>query len=240
MAFMRKLSTASVWNINAILNRSHTESATVIKRADTPHLALVKTALRTSVNEAAPPLQSRQKVDAALQFGLPKQARQKAVELQRRQHALLGRLNSSLSSQAHLQAVSILPLEAFQNDIGRFLMLACNFFACSPENTVVTPATAEAATFLGLPFINANLPNMLISNTLSKLQWLRETVILEHRRTSIALQQGDISQLLKSDDRQLAYRQDLMAIVHDLALARCGNETWEDHERHFRSEIQSA
>jgi hypothetical protein len=239
MAFMQKISTASVRNFGAILNRAQAGTVAPAKRVDTPHLALVKTALRTAANESTQAPQFQQKINDGLQLGFPKQARQKAVELQRRQQALLGRLNSSLPSQARLQALSILPPEAFQNDIGRFLMLACNFFACSPENTVVTPATAEAAEFLGLPFIDPQIPDQLISNTLSKLQWLRETVIVEHRRTSIALQQGDLSQLLKSNERQLAYRQDLTAIVQDMAIARCSKATWEDHERHFRTEIQS-
>ncbi len=236
---MQRMSTASVRNFNAILNRAQVGIFTAPKRSDTPHLTLVKTALRAAGPQSIPSPQVQNRVDAGLQFSFPKQARQKAVELQRRQQALLGRLNSSLPSQAQLLALSILPPEAFQNDIGRFLMLACNFFACSPENTLVTPATAEAAEFLGLPFIEPQIPDQFISNTLSKLQWLRETVILEHRRTSIALQQGDLSQLLKSNERQLAYRQNLTSIAQDLAIARCSKATWEDHERHFRAEIQS-
>lgn len=240
MAFMQRISTASVRNLNAVLNLAQVGTFTTPKRSDTPHLTLVKSALRAAGPQSVSSPQVQNRVDAGLQFGFPKQARQKAVELQRRQQALLGRLNSSLTSQAHLQAVSILPPEAFQNDLGRFLMLACNFFACSPENTVVTPATAEAAEFLGLPFIESQIHGQLISNTLSKLQWLRETVIVEHRRTSIALQQGDLSQLLKSNERQIAYRQNLSAIAQDLAIARCSKATWEDHERHFRAEIQSA
>ncbi len=236
---MQRMSTASVRNFNAILNRAQVGIFTAPKRIDTPHLTLVKTALRAAGPQSISSPQGQNRVDAGLQFSFPKQARQKAVELQRRQQALLGRLNSSLPSQTQLLALSILPPEAFQNDIGRFLMLACNFFACSPENTLVTPATAEAAEFLGLPFIEPQIPDQFISNTLSKLQWLRETVIVEHRRTSIALQQGDLSQLLKSNERQLAYRQNLTAIAQDLALARCSKATWEDHERHFRAEIQS-
>jgi hypothetical protein len=239
MAFMQRMSTASVRNFNAILNRTPVGSSIAPKRSDTPHLTLVKTALRAAGPQSIPSPQVQNRVDAGLQFSFPKQARQKAVELQRRQQALLGRLNSSLPSQAQLLALSILPPEAFQDDIGRFLMLACNFFACSPENTMVTPATAEAAEFLGLPFIEQQIPDQFISNTLSKLQWLRETVIVEHRRTSIALQQGDLSQLLKSNERQLAYRQNLTSITQDLALARCNKAMWEDHERHFRAEIQS-
>jgi hypothetical protein len=239
MAFMQKLSTASVRNFNAILNRAQVGSYTTPKRSDTPRLTLVKTALRATVAQSASSPQVQNRVDAGLQFGFPKQARQKAVELQCRQQALLGRLNSSLPSEARLQAVSILPPEAFQNDIGRFLMLACNFFACSPENTMVTPATVEAAEYLGLPFMDPHISEQLASHTLSKLQWLRETVSVEHRRTSIALQQGDLSQLLKSNERQLTYRQNLAAIAQDLAIARCSIATWEDHERHFRTEIQS-
>ena len=235
---MQRMSTASVRNFNAILNRAQVGIFTAPKRSDTPHLTLVKTALRAASQQSISSPQVQNRVDAGIQFSFPKQARQKAVELQRRQQALLGRLNSSLPSKAQLLAVSILPPEAFQNDIGRFLMLACNFFACSPENTLVTPATAEAADFLGLPFIEPQIPDQFISNTLSKLQWLRETVIVEHRRTSIALQQGDLSQLLKSNERQLAYRQNLTSIAQDLAIARCSKATWEDHERHFRAEIQ--
>jgi hypothetical protein len=240
MAFMQRISTASVKNFGAILNRTQSGAVAPAKRIDTPHLALVKTALRAAANETTTAPKSQQKVNAGLQFGFPKQVRQIAVDLQRRQQVVLGRLNSSLQPQAHLLALGILPPEAFQNDIGRFLMLACNFFACSPENTLVTPATEETADFLGLPFIGAKIPDPLISNTLSKLQWLRESVIVEHRRTSIALQQGDLSQLLKSNERQAAYRQNLTEITRDLAIARCGKSMWEDHERHFRAEILRA
>jgi hypothetical protein len=228
MAFVQKLSSTSVKSFATSFTKSQGATGAFTRLSSRSHLALVD-----SEDTDTP----RHFQNAAMAFNMPKQARSRAAELQRLQNAMLAQLNKSLPAEVRLTSGSILPPEAFQNDLGRFLMLACDFYAASPENTYVTPPTEVAAEFIGLPFVPANMPDVLRSNALSKLQWLREAVAIDHHRTSVALQQGDISQLLKSNDRKLAYRQELESIVQGLAVARCGASTWDAHEWHFRSTI---
>jgi hypothetical protein len=223
MAFAQRLTLTSVRNLTSILSKTQA----VLK----PRLEVV-----AAYEQAIRPHTSTGNFMA---FGMPKQARQKAADLQRLQQAMLAHFNKSLPPEAGLITGSLLPAEAFQNDIGRFLMLACDFYAASPENTYVTTHSPEAAKRLGLIFVPAQMPDSLKSQALSKLQWLREAVASDHRRTAMALHQGDISKLLESNDRKTAYRQELETIVQGLAVARCGATAWQVHEDHFRATLQS-
>jgi hypothetical protein len=222
MAFAQRLTSTSVKSLTSILLRS----PAVVH----PRLEIVDDCKRVS--------EPQEFKMASMAFGMPRHARQKSADLLRLQQAMLAHLSTSLPPEADLVVGSLLPHEAFQNELGRFLMLACDFYGTSPENTYVTPQSREVAKRLGLVFVPNEMPDHLKTQALSKLQWLREAVASDHRRTAAALHQGDISRLLECNDRKLAYREELQTIVHGLAIARCGATAWEAHERHFRATIQ--
>lgn len=236
MAFAQKLGSASLRKFTDILDRAHGVAALPAFQTQRPHLVVVGAGNANGSDEPQP----RQSHNSGLLFSIPKHARARAADLQRRQQAVLAHINTSLPEQDHLLAGSILPAEAFQSDLGRFLMLACDLFACSMENTFIAPASAEISKRLGLPFIPLTSVEHLRSSAISKLQWLREAVVIDHRRTSAALQQGDISQLLQTKDRQTAYRHELHAIIRQFAIARCGTDAWDTHEAYFRPTLQIA
>jgi hypothetical protein len=222
MAFAQKLTSQSVRNFTSMFSLAQE----VVK----PHLRLVA--------KPETPDQPHHFQSAAIAFGIPTQAKQKAAELQRLQKAMLAHFNKSLPQDAQLSALSLLPAAAFQNDLGRFLMLACEFYMASPENTCLTVSSAEAARHNGLMFMSADMPDGLKSSTLKKLQWLRDSVASDHQRTALSLRNGHINELLKSADRKLAYRQELQSIVQEVAIARCSAKAWSLHEQHFRATLQ--
>lgn len=229
MAFAQKINSLSVKNFAAMLARVPGHPDLPQQKPRTTNLVLVPPTVAEPRKLSGP----------SVQLGVPRQARQRASDLKRRQHALLSHLNSTLPPNAQLVAGSIVPHEAFEGELGRFLILACDFHAASPENTLITPATQADADYLGLPLLPTKTPDTALSLSLSKLNWLREAVIVEHRRIALALQHGDLSHLLQSNERQLAYRQQLHAIVQDIAAQVCGKLPWNAHEQHFRTTIQT-
>jgi hypothetical protein len=229
MAFAQKINSLSVRNFAAMLARVPDQSEMPRQKPRAANLVLV-----TSTGS-----EPRKLTTPSVQLGVPRHARQRASDLMRRQQALLAHLNSTLPADAQLVAGSIVPHEAFEGELGRFLILACDFHAASPENTLITPATQADADYLRLPLLPSRTPDTALALSLSKLNWLRETVIVEHRRTALALQHGDLSHLLKGNERQVAYRLQLGAIVQDIATQVCGKLPWNAHEQHFRTAIQT-
>jgi hypothetical protein len=170
---------------------------------------------------------------------LPEPIRLKAVDLQRRQNQLVSHVNRNLPAGCHVLAWSILPSELFQSELGRFLMIAFDFHACGPENTLLLPASASGAKYLSLPRHPLVTVAAHVDDASNRIHHLRETVVADHKRTVQAMQHGDLTEMFKSSERQLSYRQTLSDAACDIAETAFGATIWDSHETHFRKLIQS-
>ncbi len=170
---------------------------------------------------------------------LPLAVMEKAADFHRRQHLLLTHVNRTQPSGCHVLAWSILPKQLFDTDLGRFLMIAYDFYACGPENTLLLPATAQGSQHLSLPRHPLVTVHAHLSDASLRVEHLRQAVIADHQRTLHALQTGDVSQLYKSSERQTVYREKLSNIACDIVETAFGAEIWDAHETRFRKLIQS-
>lgn len=170
---------------------------------------------------------------------LPDAVRRKADDLQRRRNLLVSHVNRTLPIGCHVLAWSILPTELFQAELGRFLMIAFDFHACGPENTLLLPATAGGAQYLSLPRHPLVTAEAHIDDASNRIGHLREIVMTDHKRTIRAMQHGDLSEMFKSSERQVSYRQTLSDAACDIAEAAFGQNIWNVHETRFRRLIQS-
>ena len=170
---------------------------------------------------------------------LPEAIRLKAVDLQRRQNLLVSHVNRTLPVGCHVLPWSILPVELFPTELGRFLMIAFDFHACGAENTLLLPVTASGAQFLSLPQHPLVAARTHIIDASERIDALRRTVTADHQRTAEAMHDGNLSELFKSSERQTRYRQTLSDAACDIAETAFGPDIWNSHESHFRSLIQS-
>jgi hypothetical protein len=170
---------------------------------------------------------------------LPHAIRLKSVDLQRRLHLLVAHVNRTLPVGCHVLAWSILPKELFEGELGRFLMIACDFHACGPENTLLLPAAPGGMQYLNLPRHPLTTADAHIADAAQRVGQLRQTVTADHERTSNALRNGDLSQIFESGERQLRYRRELAAIARQIAETAHGPSIWDEHESRFRKLLQS-
>jgi hypothetical protein len=177
--------------------------------------------------------------DLPAQLEIPNSVRLKAADFQRRQHLLVSHVNRTLPNGCYVLAWSILPKELFQGDLGRFLMLAYDFYACAPENTLLLPGTAEGVQFLSLPRHPLVTALAHIDDASKRIGQLRQTVTADHQRALLALQKGDPSHLYKSSERRALYGKQLTEITYDIAETAFGDNIWSAHETRFRRLIQS-
>ncbi len=165
---------------------------------------------------------------------LPNAIKLKAVDLQRRLHLLVAHVNRTLPAGCHVLAWSILPKEIFDGELGRFLMIACDFYACGPENTLLLPAMPDGMQYLHLPRHPLTTPETHIADASQRVSTLRQRVMTDHERALKALRNGDPTQMYQSSERRVRYRQELAKTGRDIAETAFGQNIWNDHENRFR------
>ena len=170
---------------------------------------------------------------------LPESVNLKATDLQRRQNLLVSHVNRTMPTGCHVLPWSILPKELFQSELGRFLMIAFDFHACGPENTLLLPASTSGANYLSLPRHPLATAEAHVADASHRISQLRETVMADHQRTIQAMRHGDLSEMYKSSERQSRYRQTLSDAACDIAETAFGQNIWNSHETQFRRLIQS-
>lgn len=170
---------------------------------------------------------------------LPEAVNFKAIDLQRRQNLLVSHVNRTMPPGCHVLPWSIFPKELFQTELGRFLMIAFDFHACGPENTLLLPASTSGANFLSLPRHPLVTAEAQVADASHLISELRDTVMADHQRTLQAMRQGDLSHMYQSIERQSLYRQTLSDAACDIAEKAFGQNIWGSHETHFRKLIQS-
>jgi hypothetical protein len=170
---------------------------------------------------------------------LPTPVRLRAVDFQRRQQLLVSQINRSLKPGCHVLAWNILPLDLFQGEIGRFLMIACDFHAYGPGNTMLLPAMPAGSQELSLPRHPLVASDAYKADAQRRISLLRTKVSEGHKRASLALQQGDLSQLFLRTEQQQSYRQELLDITRNLATALFGKQALASHEEQFRTKINA-
>jgi hypothetical protein len=215
----------------------------VAKSSVTEHVALpvtppvlMEAKTVTPPTVAAPPPVQAIKL-AALE--VPSTVRQKAVDLQRRQQLLIAKVNRTVPPGCHVLPWSILPKEIFEGEVGRFLMMACDFHVYGPENTMLLPAMPAGVQYSNLPRHPLVQSDVHTADAKRQVGMLRLKVNEEHARTTLALQKGDLTQMFKSVDRQALYRQELSRINRNIAVAKFGQRVWDLHEKRFRAQIQA-
>ena len=165
---------------------------------------------------------------------LPNAITLKAVDLQRRLHLLVAHVNRTLPAGCHVLAWSILPKDIFEGELGRFLMIACDFYPCGPENTLLLPAMPDGVEYLKLPRHPLTTPATHIADASQRVRKLRQSVMADHDRALKALRNGDPTQMFQSSERWVSYRQELAKTGRDIAETAFGQNIWEEHESRFR------
>lgn len=216
---------------NHIVSAKRTFSE-MIAELQAGHKVLSKAASHLKLVPVAAPMQ----VQAV---ALPDAIRLKAADMQRRQNLLVTHVNSTLPAGCHVLPWSILPIELFPTELGRFLMIAFDFYACGAENTLLLPVTAGGAQFLSLPQHPLVTARTHIIDASDRIDELRKTVTADHQRTAQAMHDGNLSELFMSSERQTRYRQTLSDAACDIAETAFGPDIWNSHETHFRKLIQS-
>jgi hypothetical protein len=168
---------------------------------------------------------------------IPMAARVKAIDVQRRQQVLVSSLNLQLPKGCHVLAYPILPLEMFQGELGKFLMMACDFFPYGAQNTLLLPALGDGATHFGLPKFPVVANGQTHVDAVNQIKALRQRVLIEHQRAASAIQSGDFTRVFDRPGRQAEYRLELANITRMLAIKLFGPETWETHEKRFRADL---
>jgi hypothetical protein len=168
---------------------------------------------------------------------VPTATRVKAIDYQRRQQLMVSNVNLQQPKGCHLMAFAILPLDLFQGELGKFLMIACDFFAHGASNTMLLPAHMEGSEYFALPKHPFTTGSASLAEAVAKVKGLRQRVLVEHQRASNAMQSGDLSRMFARSDRQAEYRLELATITRGLAVSLFGTAAWETHEMRFRTTL---
>jgi hypothetical protein len=170
---------------------------------------------------------------------LPAPVRAKALEYQRRQQMCVSATNLQLPTGCHAMAWNIVPLELFQGELGRFLMIACDFHAYSPANTMLLPTMPSGAQYLNLPRHPLVVSDNHLQIAKTHITLLRDRVAGEHRRANLALQNGDVSQIYGRSDSKTIYCKELTAIVQYIARWQFGESAVQSHASQFEAAIEA-
>jgi hypothetical protein len=168
---------------------------------------------------------------------VPTATRVKAIDVQRRQQLLVSNLNLQHPKGCHVMAFALLPVDLFQGELGKFLMMACAFHAHGAANTMLLPALMEGSEYFGLPKHPLVAEKGALNDAVAKIKGLRQRVVVEHQRAASAMQSGDLSRMFDRTQRQAEYRQELSSITRSLAIALFGQQAWETHETRFRTTL---
>jgi hypothetical protein len=189
-----------------------------------------------------PPMAQPQPVvqaNAQLAMELPIEVRLAAVDMQRRQHLLVAETNRRLEPGCHVMAWNIVPPAFFAGDMGRFLLMACDFHVHGPANTLLLPSMPFGADQLSLPRHPLVVTEQQSHRAEKLLLPLRQRVLDEHRRALQAMSHGDLTQIFTRSDRQAGYRLELGNIARSLVIDSFGVEVFQQHEQLFRTFIKA-
>jgi hypothetical protein len=165
---------------------------------------------------------------------LPAPVRAKALDYQRRQQMCVSAMNLYLPTGSHAMAWNIVPLELFQGELGRFLMIACDFHAYSPANTMLLPTMPSGVQYLNLPRHPMSVSNTHLQIAKTQISLLRDRVAGEHRRANLALQNGDVSQIYGRSDSKTIYCKELAHIVKYVAISQLSTSAVHTHASLFQ------
>jgi hypothetical protein len=164
---------------------------------------------------------------------LPALVRAKALDWQRRQQSLVTTTNWRLATGCQAVAWSIVPTQLFHGELGRFLILACDFHAYGPENTMLLPTMAAGEQQLGLPRHPLIVSEQHLQNAKQYLTALRDRVAVEHRRAQTSLQSGDFSYIYARAESKAKYCKELSSIVKSIADTQLGRGVFDAHSAQF-------
>lgn len=164
---------------------------------------------------------------------LPAPVRAKALDWQRRQQSLVTTTNWRLATGCQAVAWSIVPTQLFHGELGRFLILACDFHAYGPENTMLLPTMAAGEQQLGLPRHPLIVSEQHLQSATQYLTALRDRVAVEHRRAQTSLQSGDLSHIYARAESKTKYCKELSSIVKSIADTQLGRGAYDAHSAQF-------
>jgi hypothetical protein len=177
--------------------------------------------------------------DDALAKSLPTEVRLKAMECQRQQQMLIARVNRDLPPGCHVLQWNIIPVGLFTSDLGKFLMLACDFFAFGTSNTLLLPAMPAGEAHLNIPRHPFVTDPAYVMQAQQLIANLRDKVQAEHRRAKTAISSGDLSKVYDSATRQNKYKTELLSLVERMAVSHIGKANWNKHEDLFRAKLMA-
>lgn len=163
-----------------------------------------------------------------------------AMEWQRRLQHAVAQVNASLPSDHHVKAHTILPVELFSGDTGRFLMIACDFYSYAFANTLLLPAMPAGATHFRLPQHPGVTSEEQKSDARARVVQLRTRMANEHHRVAAALERGDVDLLFKPNLNRPNYKQELAGICKSIAINALGLSAFVTHESRFSDALGSA
>lgn len=161
-----------------------------------------------------------------------------AVEWQRRQQRMVARINASLPSDCQVAAYAIVPPDLFEAEVGRFLMMAFEFYPHCFANTMFLPTSSSGAAHFGLPQHPQETPDMQRFDARSRITQLRTRVANEHGRVAAALARGDVSLLFKPNGNRPDYKQEFAAICRSVVINTFGLAAYMMHESRFNKELR--
>jgi hypothetical protein len=171
---------------------------------------------------------------------VPLANRIKAMEWQRRQQNAVAQVNASLPSDCHVAAHTILPAELFNGEIGRFLMIACDFYSHGLANTLLLPSMPAGALHFKLPQHPNATSEAQKSEARARVIQLRTRVANEHNRIAAALERGDVELLFKPNSNRPDYKQELASICKSIAINALGLSAFVTHESRFSDALGGA
>jgi hypothetical protein len=180
----------------------------------------------------------QQSVSIAAIEEIPLPNRVLAVEWQRRQQRMVARINASLPSDCQVAAYAIVPPDLFEAEVGRFLMMAFEFYPHCFANTMFLPTSPTGAAHFGLPQHPQETLNTQRFDARSRITQLRTRVANEHGRVAAALARGDVSLLFKPNGNRPDYKQEFAAICRSVAINSFGLAAYMTHESRFNKELR--
>jgi hypothetical protein len=162
------------------------------------------------------------------------------MDWQRRLQHAVAQVNASLPSDLHVKPHSILPLELFGGDIGRFLMIACDFYGHAFANTVLLPATLAGSAHFMLPLHPGATSEEQQSLARARVLQLRTRMANEHKRVAAALERGDVDLLFKQNSSRPNCKQELADICKSIAINALGLSAFMTHESRFSGALGGA
>jgi hypothetical protein len=190
----------------------------------TQHTALPATAPKTTLN---------------LQGDLPVAVRQKSLDYQQRLQRLVIQINQNLPQGCTVLPWQPVPITVFEGELGKFMIMACDFHAHGPANTILLPALPAGVEYLNLPRHPFMVPERHTAYAKQLVMQLRDQVARDNAEIAKSMSRGDMSRLLSAADKQANYRKQMVAIAMKLAKEAFDLKVYEAHEARFRPLIEA-